>query len=272
MSTEVRSVANKFESLHLISPSKVKLEGLMITNFPDKESFFEKFASLALMNKHNTRKTVAISLTYNVFSANLAHSNPAYKTILNKADILRCDGVGALLASRLVNDPIHTRLTNADYFPEMLEYLASKNLTVFLIGGKPGVAEKALTKLDAMVSKHSVIGVHHGYIHKDAALNEEAIKKINALKPDVVVVGMGMPIQEFWIDRHKHLIDTNIFFAVGAMIDYYGDAQFRCPKVFQILGLEWLTRLIRYPKRMFSRYVIGNPYYLFRICKQAFLS
>jgi len=280
MSIEASALTNPpTEHLHVLPTENsrldhVRLEDLHVTNFLNKESFFSRFAALVLESKKNDSKKSpeqgpAVSLTYNVFSANLAHQNPAFKSILQRADILRCDGVGALMASRMVKDPIHTRLTNADYFPEMLEYLASRNLTVFLIGGKPGVAEAALKKLETMVRFHSVVGVHHGYIHQDEALNQEAIDQINALKPDVLVVGMGMPVQEFWIERHRHQLNTHICFAVGAMIDYFGDAQFRCPKIFQLLGLEWLTRLLRYPKRMFSRYVIGNPAYLYRISRQA---
>jgi len=247
----------------LVKLPHIGLEGLSVTNFPDQASFFRQFAQLAHARKG--RRQPGVSLTYNVFSANLAQANPAFKVLLQQADILRCDGVGALLGSRLVGRPIATRLTNADYFPALLTYLAEQHLTVFLLGGKPGVAEKALAKLETLAPGHSVVGVHHGYLKGRDTLEQQLITQLNILKPDVIVVGMGMPVQEQWIAAHKDYIDTGLFFAVGALIDYFGDAQFRCPKMFQQLGLEWLTRLIRYPKRMFGRYVVGNPYYLYRM-------
>ncbi len=258
----IETKANR-ESLLL---DKVILEDLPITNFPDKDSFFENFVHLARQRRQKS-STPAVSLTYNVFSANLAQKNNLFKQFLLQADILRCDGVGALLGSKIVGNPIHARLTNADYFPEMLEYLAANNLTVFLLGGKPGIAEKALNKLETITQTHSVIGVHHGYLKGNEPLNQSVIEQINQLQPDVIIVGMGMPLQEHWIFDNKNKIDTGIFFAVGAMIDYYGGAQYRCLPIYRKLGLEWFTRLVRYPKRMFGRYVIGNPYYLARIFK-----
>lgn len=253
-------------------PDQVILEDLAITNYPNQKSFFEHFFALALQQKQlpPEKRNAAVSLTYNVFSANLAAKTPHFKTYLQKANILRCDGIGALLGSRIVGTPIKARLTNANYFIEQLEKLAEKNLTVFLLGGKPGVAEKALQKIETLTNNHSVVGVHHGYITKDESLNQQAINAINRVNPDVVIVGMGMPVQEEWIFNNKDKTSACLFFAVGALIDYFGDAQYRCPVIYQKLGLEWLTRLVRYPKRLFGRYVIGNPYYLGRMVNLSF--
>lgn len=246
----------------------VNLEQLEIRNFKNYDEFFSCFTALCTSRKTQQRPP-ATSMTYNVFSANLAHANPEYKAILQSADILRCDGVGALLGSRIAGDPIHTRLTNALYFTDMLAQLSSRGLTVFLLGGKPGVAEAAIQKISSIVPQHSIVGCYHGYLSRDPEASQTAIELINHLKPDVVIVGMGMPIQEFWIAENKEKLNCGILFAVGALIDYYGDAQYRCSPFFQRLGLEWLTRLVRYPVRMFSRYVIGKPYYIWRISKLA---
>jgi N-acetylglucosaminyldiphosphoundecaprenol N-acetyl-beta-D-mannosaminyltransferase len=243
----------------------VRIESLMIHNFKNYDAFFRQFTMLC---KARTQKNLlpALSMTYNVFSANLAYADPDYQLALQQSDILRCDGVGALLGSRIIGQPISTRLTNAFYFPQMLSQLAREGLTVFLLGGQPGVAEVAIQKLSALAPNHTIVGCHHGYLSQNQAENEAAIAAINVVKPDVVVVGMGMPVQELWMVNNRERLNCGMLFAVGALIDYYGGAQYRCPEIFQKLGLEWLTRLVRYPVRMFSRYMIGNPYYLWRMC------
>lgn len=252
--------------MRLTKRDAVLIEDYPLDNFETEQAFFERLATIA----KSRGDLPGMSLTLNVHSANLGHERPEYKALLKDADILRCDGVGVMMACAILGRPIVKRMTNADYFPQLLEYLADQGVKVYLVAGKPGMLERAMKTLETQVSRHSIIGIHHGYLVKDPVANQHVIDEINRLQPDLVIVGMGMPVQEFWIGQNRAKMNVGAFFAVGAMFEYYAGEQYRCGPLMRKLGLEWLTRLARYPQRMFGRYVVGNPAFLSRIARQAF--
>lgn len=219
------------------------------------------------------RKTKLFSL--NIHGANIAHATPRFKQAMQNADVMICDGMGIVLASRLLSGhTISCRLAAGDYLPALLERLAKERLTAFFLAGKPGVAEEALVNLAKKVPHHTVVGCHHGYILNDSALEKQVIDTINRLQPDVLFVGFGMPLQEYWIEEKMPQIRAGSFFPFGATLDYLSGTVPRCPMWLGNLGLEWLFRFWLEPTRMFHRYIIGNPFFIWRqlwraICNQA---
>lgn len=248
----------------LSAPETVLIEELPVTPFWDYPSFFGRIRS-------EIEKPAQAQIFYvNVHAANLAHQDPAWRETLQAGDLLYCDGAGIVLAGKLLGTPIPMRLTAADWLPDFLRFMADAKLTVFFLGGEPGVPEKAMQYWNTHLPNHTVIGAHHGYIHDNPALEQAVIDQINALQPDLLFVGFGMPLQEFWMARNRHRLNVRALWALGAALDYFTGKVPRCPAWMGKLGLEWLFRLWVEPGRMFNRYVVGNPWFLSRILWRRF--
>lgn len=223
------------------------------------------FARLA---KEARKPDKSIFAALNVHIANIAFENPALRDFLKRSDVVYCDGAGIVLASRILGTPLPCRFTAADWLFELWAYLSEQGLTTYYLGGEPGIAEKALAQFEERMPQHTVVGVHHGYITQDPALERQVIEQINALKPDVLFVGFGCPLQEFWIERHKNELNVSVFYPIGATLDYLTHKVPRCPIWMGNSGLEWLFRFCVEPRRLFKRYILGNPWFLSRILWQ----
>lgn len=249
-------------------PTVTSIEAVDVTGFPNPESLFERIVLEAKKARQNTQQRVVHYL--NIHVANTAFGNVALKQILQVSDLVYCDGAGIVLGAKLLGQHIPTRLTSADWFLDMLGAFAEKKCSVFLLGGEPGVPELALQAINEQVPHHSVVGLHHGYILKDAVLEDVVIAQINALNPDVLIVGFGTPLQEFWIERNRHrLQNVPVIYAIGAVMDFVSGHVSRCPRWMGDAGFEWLYRLFTEPNRLLGRYVLGNPWFLSRMVCQA---
>lgn len=243
-------------------PPRVPVEGIEVDAFDGPQSLFER------VRLELDRPGVSRILHLNVHGANVAADDPAFASLLREAEVCYCDGAGIVLGARLAGQHIPTRMTAADWLEELLADLARHGRTAFFLAGEPGVAERALQRFDRTVPGHSVVGVHHGYVLRDAALERRVIDEINRLRPDVLFVGMGMPLQERWIAEHRGELNVGAAWALGATLDYLTGKLPRSPDWMNRLGLEWLFRLGAEPRRLFGRYVVGNPRFLARVAAQ----
>ncbi len=141
--------------------------------------------------------------------------------------------------------------------------------TFFLLGAKPGIADKAAQKLIDRFPDLKIT-THHGYFDKttDSEENQRIIRKINASKANILVVGFGMPLQEKWLKENWDSLNVNIGFPAGALFDYISGELKRGPRWMTNNGLEWLARLLIEPRRLFWRYVIGNTLFLYLVLKE----
>jgi N-acetylglucosaminyldiphosphoundecaprenol N-acetyl-beta-D-mannosaminyltransferase len=180
------------------------------------------------------------------------------KNLLNaikEADLIIPDGIGLVLASKILKKPLEERVTGIDLMENILDYCNKSKKSIFILGGKPGVADKALKNISKKYPNIKALGSYHGYF-KGHHIGQEGhdeeksvINLINNLKPDVLFVAFGAPKQELWIQRYKNEINSNIFMGVGGSVDVYAGEVKRAPVVYQKLGLEWLYRLIKEPWR-----------------------
>lgn len=108
---------------------------------------------------------------------------------------------------------------------------------------------------------------HHGYFEKTGVENEQVVRRINHFAPDILFVGFGMPLQERWILANRERLNTRVFLPLGACLDFYVGDVWRGPKWLTNHGLEWLTRLLTEPRRLWPRYLIGNAQFLGRCLK-----
>lgn len=245
------------------STPRALIENIPVDAFEDLEAFFDKVVA-------DIRKPEqALIANLNVHAANIAHQNEAFKRFIQDADTVFCDGAGIVLASRVLGGvQLPSRFTAADYMPDMLRRFAQENLTVYFLASEPGVAERAIAEFTRQVPNHTIVGWHHGYILNNAELEKEVVETINAIKPDILFVGMGMPVQEHWIHKRRDELKVKALFPMGATLDYFSQKVPRCPQWMGDAGLEWLFRLSVEPVRMFERYVVGNPAFMWRILQQ----
>jgi N-acetylglucosaminyldiphosphoundecaprenol N-acetyl-beta-D-mannosaminyltransferase len=171
-----------------------------------------------------------------------ARSNPQLKNYLNSIEFNVADGIGVVLASRLLHHyPLKERITGTDMLPRLVEKAKERGLTFYFLGGKPGVAEKAKQKFLEKFGYEGVVGLHHGYL--DENMESVIIDEIRLLKPDILMVCLGNPKQEKWIQDNFHLLEARLIFGNGGALDYYSNNVKRAPLWFQENGLEWLFRL-----------------------------
>ena len=169
----------------------------------------------------------------------------AYRAAVNGAELVLPDGVGDLLAGRILGTPLPERVTGADLTPRLLARLAKRGGSVFLYGGKPGVAERAAARLKKAYPGLRIVGTENGYISDERNL----LFRLEETQPDLLLVGLGAPRQERWMAEHKDRL-TAVSIGVGGLLDVFAGDVPRAPESWQKAGLEWLYRLCREPRRI----------------------
>jgi len=207
-------------------------------------------------------------LSGNVHGLNLARQMAWLKEFYDVADLVRVDGAGVVLGARLLGHRIPKRLTWADWGWMLAEYVAEKGHSLYLLGGPHGAASKAAERLKQRSPKLKILGTHHGYFPKEGAGNTAVISEINSHRPDILLVGMGMPLQERWILKNYRHIEAKVFITAGAAFEFLSGSVDRCPKWMGEAGMEWLFRLYLEPRRMAKRYLWGNAYFFLNVLRE----
>ena len=217
-------------------------------------------------------KKKGLILNVNVHGLNLAYAQPWMYDFLNNGSLVFCDGAGVRLAGKILRTYIPPRITYADWMWQFSAFAQENDFSFFFLGGKPGVADKAAATLQDHFPNLRIVGVHHGYFNKSAGgtENNRILQQINNTKPNILVVGFGMPLQEKWLMANWDYVDANIALTGGAVFDYISGELQRAPKWMTDNGLEWLGRLMIEPRRLWRRYIIGNPLFFWRVMKQKF--
>ena len=221
--------------------------------YPDSNSAIESIREYI----HNNNKAVVAFANAHAF--NLAKQNtPFFEHLLN-ADFLLRDGIGVKLYYKMIGiDPGHN-LNGTDFIPELLAAVSSKKkLAIF------GTSEKVISAAQPKVELlgGALVLSAHGFYDIEYYL--DLVKELNA---DIYILAMGMPKQEALASKLYNQIDHGLIICGGAVIDFIGGKVKRAPVIYRRLGLEWLYRLLNEPKRMFTRYVIGNLIFLFSAFK-----
>ena len=177
----------------------------------------------------------------------VAYKDQEFADILNKASLLTADGIGVVYASRILKKPIKERAAGYDIACKVLEKINYTDHSLFLFGGKPGVAETAEKNLKAKYPGLKIAGTRNGYFKPEA--EPEIVKQINESGADLIFVCLGAPKQEKWINAHRDELKTKVAMGIGGSLDVFAGTAERAPEFFCKTGLEWFYRLCKEPWR-----------------------
>ena len=209
-------------------------------------------------------------LNANAHCLNLCYEDPALRAFFNGAEVVFCDGAGVMLAAKILGGRIPERITYADWAWRLAAFAAAEGFSLYFLGARPGVAQAAASRLRERHPGLEISGIHHGYFdHSVGSPESEAVvEEINAAAPDILLVGLGMPLQEYWLLENRRRLDAGVALTGGAVFDYVSGRLSRGPRLLTGNGFEWLARLLVEPRRLWRRYLIGNPLFLLRVMKQ----
>ncbi|BAY96482.1 hypothetical protein NIES37_04150 [Tolypothrix tenuis PCC 7101] len=236
----------------------------------DKYSFAE--VTSQIVNHAISRSQPEYVVTPNAMHILTLQKDAYFREIYRQAFLVVPDGVSLLWAAKFLQTPLNGRVNGTDLFEKLCAVAAEKGLKIFLLGGRPGAADQAKQKLKARHPNLLIVGTYcppYGFENQPeelAAINSN----IKAASPDILFVGLGAPKQEKWIAQNYQELEVPISIGIGVSFELVADMVTRAPIWMQKSGLEWLFRLIVEPSRLWKRYILGNPTFIWLVLKQRF--
>lgn len=200
-------------------------------------------------------------VTANPEIVDYATEHVTYRQLINQADYIVPDGTGIVKASNRLKTPLKRRIPGIELMNHCMKIAHANHQKVYLLGATNEIVEKAHKKLQQRYPQ-AQFEHHHGYID----LNDETVvKRIKRFDPDYIFVGMGFPLQEQWIEKHKHSFEHTLLMGVGGSLEVFSGAKRRAPKLFRRLNIEWVYRLLIDWKRIGRMRSI--PKFMFKVLK-----
>lgn len=213
-----------------------------------------------------------VLVTPNVDQIVKMQSDRVYYDIVRRAEWCVCDSKILYLCAKITGSPLPEAIPGSSFFPAFYEYHKNdENCKIFLLGAMDGVAQKAMERINNKVGHQMVVGAYspsYGFEKKQDE-NEKIYRLINESGANVVLVGVGCPKQEKWIDKHKaQMPGVDVWMALGATIDFEAGNIKRAPMIWRKLYMEWFYRFLQEPKRMYKRYFVDDPKFFWYLLKQ----
>lgn len=202
----------------------------------------------------------------NAHVLNQAARDAELADFLRQLDLCYCDGNGVRLAARMLGASLPERMTGADWIWDLARR-AEGHLRLHWVAGAPGVTEEAAQRIRARHPRLHIT-TDHGFHDKEGSANDALIDEINATDPDIVLVGMGTPLQEHWVAANRHRIQAPVVWVLGATADFVAGVVPRPGPAWLVDHAEWLSRLAADPRRLAGRYLFGNAEFLARVARQ----
>jgi N-acetylglucosaminyldiphosphoundecaprenol N-acetyl-beta-D-mannosaminyltransferase len=172
--------------------------------------------------------------------------DPAVAAAVAGAALSIPDGIGIIYGAKILKTPLKEKVPGCDFTLALLEKMAAAGKSVYILGGKPGVAEQAAENLREKLPGLRIAGTHDGYFKDDAPV----VEAINAAEPDLLLVCLGAPKQELWMRKNAETLRVGLMIGAGGSVDIYAGTAQRAPEAWCNAGLEWLYRLLKEPKRL----------------------
>lgn len=206
----------------------------------------------------------AVAHGVNAHAINLTYHNPEFLKALRQADLLYADGASLILASRFLGGRLPEKLTTTDIWPRLCELAVARGHRFFLLGGEPGLAERAAGQARRKYHGLHLVGTHHGYFD---FRDEHLVEVINAAHPDILWVGMGDPRQIFWAATWRPQLEVSLVLTCGGMFKIISGELARLSPRWRQKGFEWVYRLWQEPGT-WRRYLLGLPLFGLRVLAQ----
>ena len=201
--------------------------------------------------------------TPNVDHIVLSERNTAFRRAYRQASLSLADGVPVVWASWLLRPPLPAKLSGSDMVWPVARIAAARGWRVYLLGGGPNAAAAAAERFRADCNL-TIVGVDDARVsaQPDPEGDAQVLARIRAARPDLILVALGSPKGELWIHRLREQFAPAVAIGVGASLDFVAGHQRRAPRVLSTVGLEWLYRLVREPRRLWRRYLVQDPVFL----------
>lgn len=194
-----------------------------------------------------------------------ASQNPDFAEIINSAELVIPDGIGIEIGLKILGYNVR-RIAGIEFSHRMIEECAKNSQSVALVGAKPQIVEKAKENLEKEISGLYITYAHDGYFSND----EEIINELKIRQPRLVLCALGSPKQEEFIIKAKQVLPNALFVGVGGSFDVWSGVVERAPEIYQKLGLEWLYRTVKEPKR-FKRIFPTLPLFVLKVLREKFI-
>lgn len=245
------------------TPEKLLREDVFVFGLPFWNASYQEFRAWWQAVLESDARSGQVVVFANANTLNHVVANPTFREAVAAADLRINDGSGFRIASRMRGVETRENLNGTDLVPRLLGD-ATAPIRVFLYGATEASNEGAAKALESRFSQVRIAGRIHGYVPES-----EAIEAIRAAQADVVLVALGHPAQESFCVRNRETLGAKLLLPIGGLIDFLSETKPRAPELFRKVGLEWTYRLAIEPKRMFARYVIGNPLFILRSAANA---
>ena len=240
--------------------SKINILGVPVGKY-NMTTLLEHFDELI------TSDGCKVAYAVNTHSMNITYNDTGHLEALRHADSVYVDGASILLAAKILGDHLEERLTTTDLWHPLARRSIEKGYSFYVLGGPEGLTDELIEMTENEYPELKIAGHHHGYFD----INDQSIiEKINAVKPDIVWVGMGDPRQSQWCEIHKSKLNAGLLITCGGMYKVLTGKIVRAPEAWRNAGLEWLYRWGQEPFYLFKRYAIGLPLFGLRVLAQKF--
>ncbi len=204
--------------------------------------------------------------TVNVAVLMMMRSDPRLQSFVDRATLVVADGQPIVFASRWIAKALPGRVAGIDLLEALLARAESERFGVYLLGAKPGVVDAAARRIGDRWPDLEVCGTADGYFSTEEAA--ERARDVARSGAQILVVGMGVPRQEYFLETHWLELGATVAIGVGGALDVLAGAQPRAPETLQRLGLEWLFRLAHEPRRLWRRYLVTNSQFVFLLMRE----
>ncbi len=198
----------------------------------------------------------------NVYYFIESRKNRAIAALYNSFEILHPDGVGVRSALRFLysKETIKEKMTGTDLYYKILYQADRYRWSLFLFGDTQEVIQEAKKEIENEYPNITICGAINGY---DKIENDDIVRQINDTKPDILFIGLGLPRQEYWIGQHRSEVHVPVCVSVGGGIAFISKLRKRAPALLRKAQIEWLYRLFQDPFRLWKRYILGIPYFIY---------
>lgn len=224
---------------------------------------------LNIIKNELKNETTALFTYYNTYTFFLISTNNNFKQAFNKFNYVVADGTSITFAKRILTGERIKKTVYTYFFKsDLLKFLSREKIKTFFLGSREETIIKAVENVKKQYGEFP-LNYHQGFfnIERDT---DKVVELINRFKPEILVIGMGMPRSEIWIAENYNKIHAKIIISAGAIFEFLSNNKKSAPRIFYNSGFEWLFRLIQEPVRLSKRYLQSHPLFLIQLCKEIF--